>query len=199
MIVECSVCDAKVDAKVLAEHLYPSTEYSEPYKHIFLVCPSCETAIVGGCEEVEIGDGETGWTNPIRLWPDPPSNLDNSLPYAVRRALEDARKCYRAKVFSACAVMCGKAIEAICREKTGEKTLQKGLKKLKDKGLIETRLYDWGEALRKERNIGAHATDEMTSAKDAEDVLDFATAFAEYVYVLSEKYETFANRKKKKP
>ncbi len=95
--------------------------------------------------------------------------------------------------------MCGKAIEAICREKTGEKTLQKGLKKLKDKGLIETRLYDWGEALRKERNIGAHATDEMTSAKDAEDVLDFATAFAEYVYVLSEKYETFANRKKKKP
>ena len=73
---------------------------------------------------------------------------------------------------------------------------------LKDKGIIDGRLYEWGNSLRERRNIGAHATDEEIIREDAIDVLDFTIAICEYVYVLTEKYEEFkareAKRKQKK-
>ena len=93
--------------------------------------------------------------------------------------------------------MCGRALEVICKEKTGELTLAKGLKSLKSQNLIDSRLYDWGEALRKERNIGAHASDETVTRTDARDILDFANAIVEYIYVMTAKYEAYQDRKTK--
>ena len=72
--------------------------------------------------------------------------------------------------------------------------LAKGLKELKDKGVIDGRLFEWGDSPRGRRNIGAHATDEEVSREDANDVLDFTIAICEYVYVLAEKYEGFKAR-----
>ncbi len=61
-------------------------------------------------------------------------------------------------------------------------------------------LREWGEALRAERNIGAHAGDEVITVQDASDVLNFAIAISEYVYVLDDKYKAYKERKaKKKP
>jgi hypothetical protein len=95
--------------------------------------------------------------------------------------------------------MCGKAIEAICAEhKTKSKNLGAGLKELLDKKVIDVRLFEWGDALRQQRNIGAHANEEDVSREDARDVLDFALAICEYVFVLSGKYEEFQARQKKK-
>ncbi len=54
-----------------------------------------------------------------------------------------------------------------------------------------------GDALRKERNIGAHATGESVSRLDAQDVLDFAKAIAEYIYVMSAKFDEYQTRKAK--
>ena len=104
-----------------------------------------------------------------------------------------------AGAFLACAVMCGRAIEAICTEhKTKSPTLAEGLRELKDRQIIDQRLFDWAETLRHQRNIGAHATAESITPQDARDVLDFAIAICEYVVVLSDKYETFRNRQKRK-
>lgn len=91
--------------------------------------------------------------------------------------------------------MCGKAIEAICVEKVQAKTLQEGLRKLKDAGIIDAKLYDWAEALRKERNLGAHATGEAVAKEDARDLLEFVVAICDYVYVLAEKYAEYLQRK----
>ena len=55
-----------------------------------------------------------------------------------------------------------------------------------------------GEALRNRRNIGAHASDENISREDASDILDFTIAICEYVYVLTQKYDEFKKREKKK-
>ena len=93
--------------------------------------------------------------------------------------------------------MCGRAIEAVCIQHTKEKTLYKGLKALKEKGIIDGRLLEWGNSLRYERNLGAHATGVKITRDDASDVLDFATAICEYVFVLSEKYNNYQERKKK--
>lgn len=71
----------------------------------------------------------------------------------------------------------------------------KGLGELKAQGVIDQRLFDWAEALRKERNIGAHASDEDTTKENAQDILDFTVAIFDYVYTLSDKYAKYIARK----
>ena len=101
--------------------------------------------------------------------------------------------------FTACAVMCGRALEGVCvDQKTTRKTLASGLKELLDKKVIDERLYAWGEALRQMRNLGAHASDEKVSREDANDLLDFVYAICEYVYTLNAKFQDFVARQKKK-
>lgn len=196
MIVECPRCEARVDAKLIADYVIPGDEYSDPYMVCLMSCPACKSAIFGGFDQIQTDYDESGWGEPKRLWPDSQEHLDVALPPLVRKALEDAKRCYQAQVYPACAVMCGRAIEAVCFEKTGQKkSLQTGLKRLRDNKEIEDRLYEWGDILRKERNIGAHANEEATTKEDARDILDFAFAICEYVYVLSEKYKNFIRRK----
>jgi len=93
--------------------------------------------------------------------------------------------------------MVGRAIEGMCKDKVGAEYLADGLKKLKSQGIIDDKLFQWGEALREERNIGAHAGTEAVSWQNARDGLDFAHAMAEYVYVLDEKYKEWVARRTK--
>ncbi len=72
----------------------------------------------------------------------------------------------------------------MCLAQSKEKNLHRGLIALRDNGIIDNRLYEWGNSLRQERNIGAHATGMNVTRDDAVDVLDFALAICEYVYVL---------------
>jgi len=197
MIIECPTCEARVHAKVLAGREYPPTDDLEPRKYLFLECPSCKEVLLGYSEYEWFGPDKEGWGNPTRLWPEPKRHFDIVIPQLVRSSIEDARKCYQTKVYTACAVMCGRALEAICVEKTAEKTLHKGLQKLKENNIIDDRLYRWGEALRQERNIGAHATEETVSKENAKDILDFAMAIVDYVYVMSAKFDAYVQRKSK--
>ncbi|MES9860321.1 MAG: DUF4145 domain-containing protein [Candidatus Thiodiazotropha sp. 4PDIVS1] len=191
MIIECNQCEAKVDAKEIGSHFYNDAEV----KLGFYLCPVCESVLVGQSDLVLTRSGDAEFTPASRLWPEPYQQLDTSIPETVRRSIEDARKCYQSGVYSAAAVMCGKAIEFVTVEKTSEKTLFKGLKAMKEQNLIDERLFEWAEALRKERNIGAHAVNEETTVQDASDILDFAVAFCEYVYVLTQKYDEYLARK----
>ena len=147
----------------------------------------------------QVGPKEWEWSDLTRYWPEPVEPLDYSIPARTRKSLEEARKCFRAQAFSACAVMCGRAIEATCAEyKTKSKTLAAGLKELRDRKVIDQRLFEWAEALREQRNIGAHATEEDVSREDARDVLDFSIAICQYVFVLSQKYDDFKKRQAKR-
>jgi hypothetical protein len=196
MLIECSNCEAKVDAKVLAEKNIPANEDSDPYKYLFMECPSCHSIMLGGSELEPVEDGNWSFRSAKRLYPEPPIYFDHSIPKTARQSLYEAKKCLSVGAYSAAAVMCGRAIEAISISKTTAKSLADGLKKLKDQNIIDQRLYDWGEALRKERNMGAHANESDISKDDARDVFDFAKAFCDYIYVLSEKYEEYLDRKK---
>jgi hypothetical protein len=199
MLIECPHCDARVYGKLIAERAYAPTYesggYTDAYKYVFLECPSCHESLLGLCNQDEQYDEYTRWESPIRLWPCPEELYDPNIPHFVRTSLDDARKCFHAKVYTACAVMCGRALEAICKEKTGETILAKGLQELKSTNQIDDQLFNWGEALRKERNIGAHASEETVSRLDAQDILDFANAIVEYVYVMTAKFEAYKARK----
>lgn len=196
MIVECSYCESKVDGKVLAEHESSGDGDPIAFKVSLLECPVCKNAILAGQELYPAGTDDCEWDEALRLWPKPGKYLDWRLPDLVRSSLGEAQKCYKAKVYSACAVMCGKVLESICSEyNTKNKFLAGGLKQLLDNQVIDKRIYEWGETLRKHRNVGAHATREKISKEDAEYLLDFANAICDYVFVLTNKFENFMKRK----
>ncbi|MBU2623649.1 MAG: DUF4145 domain-containing protein [Proteobacteria bacterium] len=189
MLIECHSCEAVVDAKELCTNDAESQFITDIAVGLYQ-CPSCHTSLVG------IKAGEESYPPKVeRVWPEPKNKFHESIPTAVRKSLENAKRCYDAKVYSATAVMCGKAIEFIVSDKTNISNLFQGLKELKAKEIIDARLYEWSEALRKERNIGAHAIETEINRQDANDILDFAVAICEYVYVLTDKYNAYLSRK----
>lgn len=199
MLIECPTCDARVDAKLLAERRYGGDEDEEPRRTVFLECPACHECMTASQTLLQVDFDRSEYSSPSRLWPKPANNLHYSIPELTSKSLTEANKCFGARAYAACAVMCGRAIEAICAEhKTKSKNLGAGLTELRDKKIIDQRLFEWGEALREQRNIGAHANQEDISREDARDVLDFAIAICEYIFVLSHKYETFRARQAKR-
>lgn len=196
--IPCPYCDAKVQAKVLAEKEYPPGEECEAHKYQFVECSQCGSVLVGWAEWEYGEEADQGWGHVVRQWPLPDTTLHSNIPRTIRRSLEEAKRCFSSKAFMACAVMCGRAIEGLCKDKVKSKYLADGLKKLKAEKIIDEKLFEWGEALRNERNIGAHAGEETISRQDASDVLDFALAMAEYVYVLDDKYQAYKQRKAEK-
>jgi hypothetical protein len=197
MLIDCPRCEAKVDG----ENYGGIYESSEPVDGLvsLLRCPSCNNAIVGWQDKVGIDhDGSAVYDDAVRVWPEPKRPLDWSIPEIVRISLNEAEKCFRASAYIAAVVMCGRALEGICRHfGTKNAHLSGGLAELRDKEVIDKRLYEWGEELRRHRNIAAHASEKKISKRDAEDLMDFVFAIGEYIFVLNHKFEEFLKRKAK--
>ncbi len=198
MLIECHYCRSRVDAKEHGSHTEERglDEYDELDTRIVIgQCPSCSSILVGKQREFDHPEYGSYWSDAERLWPSPKKQIAISVPDIVKLSLEEADICFNAGAFAACAVMCGRALEGICVHFKTKKTLAAGLKDLLDNDVIDKRLFTWGEELRKVRNLGAHATTERVSNQDASDVLDFAHAITEYVFVLNEKFARFMKRK----
>jgi Domain of unknown function (DUF4145) len=197
MLIECYDCKARVDAEVIAYHQQVQFDIFRTRTYL-LKCPACSAAIVGETEE-DARDGKTFWPDLTRVFPKPRRLLGSGIPDIARRSIDEAEKCIQAGAFLAATAMCGRALEAICRyHGTSDTYLGAGLKELRDKGIIDARLLQWGEELRDQRNRAAHATDETISAQDASDVLAFTYAIIDYVFLLTMKFEQFRKRKEER-
>jgi HEPN domain-containing protein len=192
LIVDCPHCMVRVKANAKD---WISKDGDETF--FLFQCPSCRNPLFGSAYTYQDDWSNHCWTNVERIWPTPSiTEVSLSIPEAARRDIKDAQKCLSHGIYSAAAVLCGRALERLIKEKTGEShMIGRGLKALLDKGAIDQRLFDWAEALRKERNIGAHASDEDTTKENAQDVVDFTIAIFDYVYTLSEKYTKYIARK----
>jgi DNA-directed RNA polymerase subunit RPC12/RpoP len=195
--ISCPYCRARVQASVLAEREYPGDDESEPSKYQFIECTHCSTVMLGRAEMEEDEEFGRGWGDLDRKWPLPDAQLHANIPQSVRLSLQEAQRCFANNAFMACAVMCGRAIEGLSKDKTKARYLGEGLKRMKAAKTIDDKLFEWGEALRNERNIGAHAGEATVSYQTANDVLDFSLAITEYVYVLDEKFKSYKARKSK--
>ena len=92
--------------------------------------------------------------------------------------------------------MTGRAIEAVCRHfKTQQVTLGPGLRELRDRGIIDGRLFEWAYELQQRRNAAAHSSGESVDEKTAQDLFDFTCAICDYVFVLQDKWDSFKKRK----
>jgi len=72
--------------------------------------------------------------------------------------------------------------------------LGEGIRRLKDAGIIDERLFSWSQQLQAFRNLAAHPEDITISRQDAEDLQTFTNAIVEYVYDLADRYDEFKSR-----
>jgi hypothetical protein len=167
-----------------------------------LRCPECRHLLVGHQlleKRAETDFDEHEWKGASRVWPDPVSELADSIPEGIRACLLEAGKCRHAAAYTASVAMTGRAVEAMCRHfSTPKATFFEGLKELHDRGVIDARLYQWGEELRKHRNLAAHAGGVQFSLLNARDLYEFATAICDYVFVLTENSKTSRKGKREK-
>jgi len=197
MILECSHCEAVVDATEIATYKYEDhwdKDEAVPWntRVILVGCPRCSEPMLAYQTD------EGGWTDPVRIFPPREPDLHRSVPKPIRQAFAEARICFRAKAFTAAAIMCRKTLEGICSEhgvKSG--TLAAELRKLKEKGVIENRLFEWAEALRTIGNEAAHGVELVVSRQDASDTLEFTEALIQYVFTYRDKFEEFKMRRAK--
>lgn len=189
MIVECHLCETKVDARLIGQYTWREDDDPCEFHAFLLECPRCHTGIVGGRYDFE--------DEPLtRLWPHPEKFISHEVPENIRHSLDEARICFKAGAYNATTVMAGRALEGICRHFGTSKTyLGPGIRELHQKGIIDSRLARWAGALQQARNLSAHASSERVSKQDAEDLLDFVSAICEYVFVLTKKFENYISRK----
>lgn len=192
VVIDCPQCAIRVNAKVRGSVHDQDSEVSV----VLAECPSCRGPLVGLTEVYQDGFDNWGFAHAERVWPAPSAvELSATIPEAARRDIKDAQKCLGHGIYSAATVLCGRALERLSKMKASKRSLAEGLDALKQQGTIDERLFQWATALRKERNLGAHAADEEVTKQNAEDVLAFTIAIFEYVYTLSEKYAEFMARK----
>lgn len=198
--IHCSECGFLIRTEEKTSFIFESPDYEYSEKYLIATCPSCFGVLFGRktftFDEYE---GKFLWKSVAeRLWPDPLlSDVPSEIPPKARQDIIEAKKCFSYEIYSAAAVLCGKALERLVKEKLGNHTIARGLQELKANKIIDQRLFDWGEALRKERNIGAHASDGEVTKDDARDIIDFTIAIFDYIYRLSAKYEDYIARKNK--
>jgi len=221
-IIDCPWCKAKVAATESgrAERSGYDDEADEPYASKVLVgiCPGCQSILVGETEQIgfENYDSEQDrWREIVRIYPKPPKVFSSyRIPKVVKDSLNEADRSLQAGANIAACVMLGRALEALCRnilDSVPETTsttpapatpakpkknimLGEGIKKLKDRKIIDDRLYDWSQQLKAFRNLAAHPEDISISRHDAEDLQTFVNAIVEYVYDLADRYEEFKHR-----
>ena len=91
MLINCSSCSARVNGeiqKLLPRYFLdgPDGPVERGYRISLLKCPACGEPLVGKEELVEYHDSsfdnpeETIWSEAKRVWPNPESGLDSSIP-----------------------------------------------------------------------------------------------------------------------
>jgi hypothetical protein len=219
--VDCPRCKAKVAAEEHARINQPGgfdPENDDVHYGISVglgKCPRCRLILVGESQQVAIKgyDGyEDEWADPVRVYPVPPRAFTSPrIPRVVSDSITEGVKSLQANANGAACVMFGRALEAICRNildtSVSDDTTQaavtsgrrpimlgEGIRKLKDAGIIDERLFDWSQQLHAFRNLAAHPTDIAISREEADDLRTFVFAIVEYIYDLTDRYNDFKER-----
>jgi hypothetical protein len=223
-IVDCPYCKAKVAAEEQgrAQRTFFDPEASEPEGKRISVgpCPRCKTLLAGVSYQTAFkgweGDEVDAWSEPVRMFPEPTKTFSSyRIPSAVTISLAEGGRALQADAYFAACVMFGRALEAVCRDilftneekksvKDGKSKkrlmLAEGIKKLREKNVIDDRLFDWSKDLHAFRNLAAHPDDDVgsISRQDAEDLQVFVYAIIEYIYDLADRYREFKERQAKR-
>jgi hypothetical protein len=223
-IIDCPCCEAKVAAERHG-HIDRTDWYEgHPSGERILIgkCPSCGLSLVGRAEQIAFKNYYYCYSDydvfgdVVRIYPSPPKVFTSRrIPRALTRSLLEADRSFQAGANIAACVMLGRALEALCRNLLQEKVepkdtggasakpkkplmLGNGIKELRERKIIDDRLYDWSLSLHAMRNLAAHPEDISVSRQDVEDMQAFVNAVTEYVYDLTDRYNEFKEREEQK-
>ena len=170
------------------DRAYFDDEANEPYGERIYIgeCPSCSLSVVGRAEQIEFANYEgcrrhDVFGDVVRIYPNPPKAFTSyRIPRTLTQSLLEADRSFQAGANIAACVMLGRALEALCRDllqtplekaepKEGEPPapakpkrkimLGNGIKDLRERKIIDDRLYDWSLSLQAMRNLAAHPED----------------------------------------
>ena len=127
------------------------------------------------------------------LYPSAKTPLTN-LPPVIEKRYQAALKVRNIEP-SACAVLIGRTLEAICKhEKAAGRTLADKIDTLLNSNRIPKTLAEMAGQLRHIRNLGAHDAEDEVTEEDVPIILDFLEAILEYLYVAPAKIEALRTR-----
>ena len=198
LLVDCPRCAIRINAEALASYEFTRSHMRGSGRYLFLRCRSCSEPLVVQQENVgNIAEGDI-WADPTVLFPTPSFHVNPDAPAAVRTSLTQAHKTFVAGAYTATAIMCRRAVEAVCAAHGVSKgSLAAKLANLRNAGAISAHLFDWADMLRVAGNEAAHDVEEEVGRADAKDMLDFALAVTEYLYSYRDKFEAFKARREK--
>ena len=199
MLVECTYCHAHIDADEKGNFQYGPGDNNDPGRYVLLRCRRCHSPLlVNQDNNGNVAEGDL-WGEPTVLYPQSDFRVNPKAPPEIRVAVEEGIRCYKARAFTAAAIMCRKTIEGVCEaHSVRERTLDASLKKMLDTDKIDKRLYDWSDQLRITGNEAAHGVGVISSAQDARDALDFTIAIIDYLFSYRDQFEKFRARRGKK-
>ena len=200
MLVECENCDKPVIGITRGYTIeFGDFMNSIPgHRWILLECDQNHPILVRQTDPSD-DPAEWHWDDTIRIYPPRDRALSSLIPEQLRRVHEEARACFRAKAYTAAAVMSGRTLEGACATHgVKERTLSQSLSKMKEEGYIDGRLWEWAQTLKNVRNAAAHYDSDPISKQDAEDSIAFSEALLDYLYVLTARFEALKNRRTKR-
>lgn len=192
-ITECPSCHQRVSAKVEARNNgFPNRAF-KILCHYIARCSVCFETLVLELDEEE----KKAYTRDARcVWPISGRTLADSIPDDLRREHFEARTCFNAKAYTATVVMVRRTLEGVCTQHgISKKPLYKAFEEMESTGIIEGRLLEWAQELRLLGNEGAHYTGKPVTRQDAADAIALAEALLDYLYVFSDQFKKFKERR----
>ena len=207
--VFCPTCNIQVEARTIARGHGGFTSTANPFEeeieteyhgdtYCVAICSQCQSPFLfKEALYTVLGDGLGSTTTKELIFPQSVDLPLKGVPDSVKRAYEQAQRCFVSSSYDACALMCRRSLEALCKSFNVQgRTLEAKLKALADVQIIEARLVDWAHGIRHVGNEAAHDTEAEVSKEDARDALDFTEALLTYVFVLNDKFAIFSARRK---
>jgi hypothetical protein len=142
-------------------------------------------------------NSQEGFNSPHWLYPLGEDEYQlRPIPEELRRELNEGKRCFANKLYTAAVVMAGRTLEGLAMlHDVRERTLVRSLERLHENGILDGRLVDWANQLRVMRNEAAHFQGTPVSPEDAADVLALTEAILDYVYVFTKRFEEFMRRR----
>ena len=161
-----------------------------PWSTFVAVCETCGHVLLydnpgDQIEEKEFHSGVLEFPN---------HGLHHSVPSSIRAVYDEASR-IRALAPNAFAVQIGRALEALCDDRSAEgETLDLQLRDLAKKHEIPIIFAELAHTLRLLRNKGAHSGNEGVHQLEAYQLDEFFRVLVEYVYVAPSKLAAFRKR-----
>lgn len=197
MLLDCKVCEAIVDAVEQSKYGEYDDINNIRVSFILLKCPRCLNPFLVRQDAEEYEEGEDLIRDTV-LYPAPDRLPSPWLPKPIAATFQEALLCFKVGANTAAAIMCRKVLEGIAQEHNAKaKTLAGAIKELRDRGIIESNLFEWAEALRLFGNEAAHGVDTQISREDASDIIQFTDALLEYLFTYQDRFRAFQQRRQK--